>query len=469
MKKSQKITWIVVAVVVIAVVAGVILIRMNKQKAASATIQTQVLQKGNLLAMVGATGSVRANQTATLTFQTNGRVLTINQSTGDKVAAGQTLAELAENSLPQSIILAKADLITAMRNLDNLTNSTANQAQAQLNLANAQEAYNKALGNRQYSNIPNVTNQNQIDAARAAVTLAKDKVDKAQQTYDRFSEYQDSDPLKAGAISNLANAKIALVNAEKTLKYYTESPAKQDILVTDGKIALTKAQLDDAQREWDRLKNGPDPQDIAAAKSRIAAIQATIEMAMLRAPFDGTISDTNIMPGDLVNAGTLAFRIDDLSRMLVDVMVPEVDINSIKVGQEADLTFDAISNRPYKGKVTEVAKVGTSSAGVVNFQVTIEILDADTQVLPGMTAAVNMIVSNLKDVLLIPNRAVRLVDGVRVIYLMKNNVATKVEITLGASSDTMSELVTGDIKEGDVIILNPSSDFSGFSAGRSPF
>lgn len=100
---------------------------------------------------------------------------------------------------------------------------------------------------------------------------------------------------------------------------------------------------------------------------------------------------------------------------------------------------------------------------------TIELLDPDASVLPGMTAAVNIITSNLKNILLIPNRAVRMVDGQRVIYLMKNGVPTKVEITLGASSDTMSELLSGDVKEGDVIILNPSIDFSTFSGGRSPF
>jgi len=468
-KKSKRIYWIIGIVVVLAIAGWITISRINKQKAATASLQTQVLAKGDLLAIIGATGSVRANQSATLVWQTNGRVEFINQSTGEDVAAGAVLAELAESSLPQNIILARADLVTAQRNLDNLLNSSQAQAQAQLALANAQEAYNKTLWSRKFSNTPNVTNQDKIDAARAAVTLAQDKVDKAQDFYDRFAENADSDPLKASALSSLANAKIALENAKTTLKYYIESPNQQDVLISDGEVALAKAKLDDAQREWDRLKNGTDPADIAAAKARVAAIQATIDMARLTAPFAGTITDTSLMVGDQVNAGSVAFRIDDLSRMLVDVMVPEVDINSIKVDQSVDLTFDAIPNSQYQGKVIQVARVGTTSAGVVNFKVTIELLDPDTSVLPGMTAAVNIVTSNLKDILLIPNRAVRMVDGQRVIYLMKNGVPTKVEITLGASSDTMSELLSGDVKEGDLIILNPSIDFSTFSGGRSPF
>ena len=468
-KSSRKVIWIIGILVVLAVAAVIVVSRINKQNAASASTQTQALEKGDLLAIVGATGSVRANQTTTLNWQTNGRVAAIYMAAGDPVAAGQTLAELAESSLPQSVILAKAELVNAQRSLDNLINSSANQAQAQLNLANAQQAYNNALWNRQVSNTSRVVNQDQVDAARAAVTLAHDKVDKAEEYYNRFVENADTDPLKAGALSNLANARIALENAQKTLDYYTESPNSQEVSISEGKIAVAKATLEDAQREWDRLKDGTDPDDIAAAEARIASIQATIDMARLTVPFNGTVTDVKNLPGDQVNAGSVAFRIDDLSRMLVDVMVPEVDINSIKVDQEVDLTFDAIASRSYTGKVVEVARVGTTTAGVVNFEVTIEILDADEQVLPGMTAAVNIIISNLQDILLIPNRAVRLVDGKRVLYLMKNGVQTPVEIEIGASSDTMSEFVSGDVKEGDVIILNPAIDFSSFSGGRPPF
>jgi HlyD family secretion protein len=468
-KSSRKVFWIIGILAVLAVAAVIVVTRINKQNAASASVQTQVLEKGDLLAIVGATGSVRANQTTTLSWQTNGRVAAVSMTVGDLVAAGQTLAELAETSLPQNVILAKAELVNAQRTLDNLVSSNANQAQAQLNLANAQQAYNNALWNRQVSNTSRVVNQDQVDAARAAVTLAHDKVDKAEENYNRFTEYADDDPLKAGALSNLANARIALENAQKTLNYYTGSPNTQEVSISEGKIAVAKATLEDAQREWDRLKDGPDPDDIAAAHARIASIQATIDLARITVPFDGTLTDVKNLPGDQVNAGSVAFRIDDLSRMLVDVMVPEVDINSIKVGQEVDLVFDAISNRAYTGKVVEVARVGTTSAGVVNFEVTIEILDPDEQVLPGMTAAVNIVISNLQDILLIPNRAVRLVDGKRLIYLMKNGVQTAVEVEIGASSDTMSEYISGDVKAGDVIILNPTIDFSGFSSGRPPF
>ena len=78
-----------------------------------------------------------------------------------------------------------------------------------------------------------------------------------------------------------------------------------------------------------------------------------------------------------------------------------------------------------------------------------------------MTAAVNVVIEEQKDVLLIPNRAVRLVDGERVVYVLVDGQPVQVKIKLGTSSDTMSVLVGGDIKEGDQIILNPPSNNGG--------
>ena len=175
------------------------------------------------------------------------------------------------------------------------------------------------------------------------------------------------------------------------------------------------------------------------------------------------------MVGDIVSPNSFAFRVDDLSHMFVDVEIPEVDINRVKVGQSVTLTFDAINAAEYQGRVSEVARIGANSSGAVNFKVTIEVLNADAQVMPGMTAAVNIIVSDLKDVLTIPNRAVRLVDGKRVVYILKNGAPVKVEIEIGSSSDTLSEVISGDLKPGDVLILNPSTDFTSMMSGGRPF
>jgi HlyD family secretion protein len=155
-----------------------------------------------------------------------------------------------------------------------------------------------------------------------------------------------------------------------------------------------------------------------------------------------------------------------MSSLLVDVEVSEVDINNVSLGQPVTLTFDAILGKEYHGEVVEVTQAGTVENGVVNFTITVELTDADSLVKPGMTAGVNIVVEELQDVLLVPNRAVRLVEGERVVYVLENGQPVKKEIRLGSSSDTQSIVAGGDVAEGDLIILNPPAEFGPGGPGR---
>jgi HlyD family secretion protein len=178
-------------------------------------------------------------------------------------------------------------------------------------------------------------------------------------------------------------------------------------------------------------------------------------MAKIIAPFNGTITQVDAKPGDEVTTGNTSFRIDDLSRLSIKVEIPEVDVNRVKIGQRVDLTFDAILGSKYTGTVTEVEPVGTNDQGVVNFTVTIELKDGDGEVRPGMTAAVNIVVSEIKNVLIIPNRAVSKRSGTYTVFIMKNNKVTGIPVEIGASSDVETEITKGDLKEGDLVIVNP--------------
>lgn len=470
-KNSSKIYWLLaLGLVVVAAVVYFIVNANATNQAALADLQTSTISRGDLVAIVGATGTVRANQSAILTWQTSGRISEINVSVGENVASETVLARLLDSSLPQSVILARADLVTAERNLANLLDSNLARAQAQLALANAKDAYDRARWSSLEADSARVTDQNKIDAARAAVTLAEDRVNDAEEAYERVESRDDDDPLKAGALSTLANARDSLEKAKRDLNYLIQTPDEKELAISEAKVAVALAEYEDAQREWERVKDGADPDDIAAAEARITALNATINLARLTAPFSGTVTEVNAMVGDLVTAGTQAFRIDDLSHMLVDVQIPEVDINHIRVGQDVELAFDAILNKGYQGRVTSVAHIGTVQSGLVTFKVTIEILNPDDQVRPGMTAAVNIIVNQLEDVLTVPNRAVRLVDGEPVVYLLKNNAVVEVPIEIGASSDTISEVISGDLKEGDKVILNPPSSIMDIDfQGQPPF
>jgi HlyD family secretion protein len=387
--------------------------------------QTTRVERGELVATVGATGTVRARQSATLIWQTSGTVEKVNASVGDPVAAEAVLASLSPTSVSQNIILAEADLLNAQKALEDLLASDTARAQAWIALRAAEDAYNKA---------------NDLYEAMLAGDYEYETV-----------VYKTVRGMKIPTVETVT---VEVVDEE------TLADAKAD-------MELKKAKYEDAQRAYDRIKDGPNPADVAAAQARVNAAQATLNMARLTAPFAGTVTDARPLVGDQVTAGTIGFRVDDLSSLLVDVEISEVDINSIQVGQPVTLTFDAILGSEYHGKVTQVSQAGSVIQGVVNFTVTVEITDADEQVKPGMTAAVNITVKELKDQVLIPNRAVRMVDSKRVVYVLRDGAPVMVEVRLGSSSDTMSVLVDGDVQVGEQLILNPPATFE--TSGGPPF
>lgn len=139
----------------------------------------------------------------------------------------------------------------------------------------------------------------------------------------------------------------------------------------------------------------------------------------------------------------------------MDVEISEVDINRIGHNQAVSLVFDAVLDQEYEGVVVEIGQVGVSIQGVVSFPVVVEILNGDDAIRPGMTAAVNIVVEKIENVVLIPNRAVRVRDGQRVVYLIKGGEVEIVDVSLGATSDQYSQMIDGDVAEGDSIVLNP--------------
>ncbi|HET9914877.1 MAG TPA: efflux RND transporter periplasmic adaptor subunit [Anaerolineales bacterium] len=416
MSKFLKKNRTILIILLVVVVAVAFIFARRSSANTTSQFQTDTLARGNLTATIGATGTVRAKQTAVLSWQAAGTVDTVNVKVGDNLPANFVMAYLQKTSLPQNIILAEADLASAQKELDNLFASDTAQAEAVINLRDAQEAYDKAWNWREELN---------------------GKIHVKEIIYKKFGS-----------------------RTIPVLKEYRARPDKETIKIADEDLALAKAKLDDARREYDRLNNG-NMQDIAAAQARLDAAQATINMARVIAPFAGIVTEAHALPGDQVSAGDVAFRVDNLSSLLVDVEVSEVDINSISIDQPVTLTFDAILGREYHGAVVEVAQAGTVENGVVNFTVTVELGDADAAVKPGMTAAVNIVVEEVQDVLLVPNRAVRLMDGQRVVYVLENEVPVQKEITLGPSSDTMSVVAGGDVKEGDAIVLNPPTPGGG--------
>lgn len=455
---------LITIIVIVAVVAGIVLGYRYWQDLqvdeSTRNLQTEVISRGTLTATVGATGIVRSNQSGILVWKSSGTVADVYVRVGDQVSNGQILASLDPGSLSQAAILAQSDLINAQKALRNLQDSETARYQAEQALINARKAIVEV--ERALDKVTSDAYQEKMDQAMEKVIDAQDELDKAQEDFD---QYKDLDPENQKYI----DAQDSLQEAQDT---YDEAVRQSDLLSYDKELAnvnleLAKARLADAEREVERLKNGPDPDDVAVIQARIQAAQAALDVVDLKSTFAGQVTIVMNKTGDQASPGVAAFRVDDLSMLLVDVRVSEVDVNRIEVGQPATLIFDAILGSVYKGTVKEVAEVGTSLQGVVEFLVTVELTDADANVKAGMTAAVNIVVDQLENILLTPNRAVRVVNGQRVVYILKDGELEQVAVTLGASSDLVSQVLNGGLALGDIVVLNPPQVFE--SNGPPPF
>jgi HlyD family secretion protein len=441
----KKIIFIVLVVVLLAGgVYGYQTYRSIKTaSAAQASLKTASLELGSLSATISATGKVRSSQTATINWQTSGNVEAVSAKVGDTVQAGQKLATLEQTSLLQSVILAQADLFSAQQSLDDLTTSAET---ARIKAMQDIVTYEQAVKDAQYAldNFTTPTSQSDLDAVEA-IKVTKERLDQARIAFEPVKYKASGDTQRKDLLEALDLAQSDYNTAVKRLGY------EYDLEVAQSN--LTKAQAD-----YEKWKNGPDQAEVEAMKAKVAAAQATLRQAWIEAPFAGTITQVDAHAGDQVAASKSAFRMDDLSKLFVDLEVSEVDIDQIEIGQTVNVSFDALSGKQYAGKVSDVAMISAQTSSAVNFTVTVELTDPDSDVRPGMTSEVEIVTAQRDQALLIPNQAVRVVDGKQIVYVVQPDQTTKsVEVGLGVSSDAYSELLSGDLKAGDVVVLNPTS------------
>jgi len=447
--------------VALALILIILFTQLNKNASSNEDLLTATVEKGELIASVGGTGKVEANKSAMLSWKTSGNVSSVFVENEDVVSSGTVLAELAPTSLPQNVILAQSDLVDAQRNLETVLESDTQRSQIYLNLLDAEENLKTAKEDVDDWNYNNA-DQAVIDNARSEFIAAEETLKQAQTALDEAT----TDAAKQDLQIALDDAQIARDKALRNLNYILGKSYDTQVATDFAEYELAKAQLADAQRDWDRVKDGQNADDIRAAQAKVTAAEAVAGMAEIQAPFDGTVTMVMTKAGDEVNTGTNAFRIDDLSKFYVQVDIPEIDIHKIQIGQDAEFTFDSLLDKSYHGKVVEVSGAGIENQGATDFTVKLLITDSDEEILPGMTASVNITVLKLEDALLVPNRAIRLDNGDVVVYVQRNGNIEKIIVEIGSSSDSYTQILAGDIQENDTLVLNPPQDL--FNTSQRP-
>jgi multidrug resistance efflux pump len=255
--------------------------------------------------------------------------------------------------------------------------SDTNYAAAQLELANAQQALN------------DLQNAAGTDLAQTVIDL-KDATEEYNDAVDYLDYLQDSQKIPQ------TETRRFLVQTWKGYQYQTKTktfkgPAPQDwIIEAQNDLALKKAQMDDAQKRYDRLKDGIDAEQLAVLEARLNAAKAGVAAFSVVAPFDGVVANLKAKAGSSINAGEIAVTVADFSEWLVKTTdLTEIDVVNLREGQPVMVTLDALPDVELKGEILSIGQSYAENQGDIVYEVAILLNETHPAMRWGMTAAVN--------------------------------------------------------------------------------
>lgn len=349
--------------------------------------------------VVSATGVVVPEQWTTLSVASPGSVSKLLVSEDEKVSTEQVLLKLdGEDQLQAAISAANFELVSAQEALDALyKNPEKRAALAAQGIVDAQRAIDDAK--KRLDNLISDADPDDIDQARASVVLAKDQLDKAMEDFAPFEKKPEDNLTRAVLLSRVAQTRDLYEAAVRRLNNLVGDANALDMQEAQSDLALAEAQLVTAQRDYEILKAGPDPDNVAMAEARLAsakdqlsAAQAALKDLELRAPFDGTISEVNVRQNEWVVPGQPLMLLADLSNMQVETTdLNEIDVAQVDVGDPVTVTFDALPGIEVEGEVVEISPKSSTGAGV-NYKVLVKLAEIPPQLRWGMTAFVDIAV-----------------------------------------------------------------------------
>ena len=251
-----------------------------------------------------------------------------------------------------------------------------NYAAAQLELVTARQAVDDLVRERDGS------------LAESVIALKE-----AQEKYDRAANY-----LKYLQTSQkVPQTTTRLILRQNWKGYYYDiktknfkGPAPKDwIIEAENDLALKQAILDEAQRTYDRLKDGPDSEQLPILEARLDAAEARLATFAVTAPFEGMVAYLRAKAGSSINAGEIAVTVADFSNWIIKTNdVTEIDVVNLAEGQPVIVTLDAIPDVELRGKVHLIGQSYSENQGDIVYEVTVLLTDKHPAMRWGMTAAV---------------------------------------------------------------------------------
>jgi HlyD family secretion protein len=479
-----------------------------QKSSAPETIQTSRVRRGNLIISVGGSGSLMPASQVDLGFDSGGVVSEVLVEVGDWVESGQELARIDPATLQRAVTQAEADAAVAQDNLESAENPYSqldlDQAylavnQANTALANAKDNLSAAMEPSAclYESVVDLEyeyswyeenyyqeadryeagegSREELDAASNNLQWAEERLNEAvacppgpedvavcENDYawyqGRYAEMGEK--YRAGEVSQ--EQVFALWDRLSAVKERLGSArqAASEVEQAQEQVADCQYNLQKAQEALAEIRSGPKATDVEVAQVKLSSSEAALddaraalEGATIVAPFAGVITAVEAQAGATVGTASI-ITLADMSHPQLEIWVDEVDVGSVEPDYEVDVTFDALPDDTFTGRVVRVEPQLQSMQNAPTVLVYAS-LDEEPKVpstLPiGANATVEIIAARADNALLVPVEALReLSPGQYAVFVMVDGKPQMRQVEVGVMDYAYAEIVSG-LQEGDVV------------------
>jgi len=371
-----------------------------------------------------AEGRLVPKESVQLSFVTSGKLAEILVDEGDEVVVGEVIARLGDREPLEAglagaelellaadleLTAAKLDLLNAQKTYNDLFENWPNMAtQAQQNLTDARQAVHDSERNLNYKT--NSASQIDIDAAWSQVVLAEDVLEKAKEDFEPYENKPENNLMRANFQAKLSQAQRAYNAAVRQYNGLIDPSNEFDISQAEASYNIAQARLEQAQKDYDELIIGPDPDDVSlaeasieaaeariataegrvsTAEANIAAAQSALDNLVLTAPFAGTVVNLEMIVGEQITPGTPVVLLADFSEWYIETdNLTEIEVVEVTEGQPVSIVPDALPDVLLFGSVDNIENIFVEKRGDVTYTASILVEEMDVRLRWGMTVVV---------------------------------------------------------------------------------
>ena len=481
-----------------AVLVAVIVPRKSRSASADLAYTQEKLGRRDIVNVYDGSGTINAADSYTVKSLVTGTVLTADFELGDSIEKGDILYTIDISDVENNLASAQLSVEQAQRNYDDI----ADMQNVRTRISGEVSSFAVAAGDAVQAGQAVATIRDtsvmllavDFPAAEAqsfvAGQAAQVMPDTTFETLNgTIRSVSGADPAgdaslmtctvtiavpNAGSLTT-AQAAVAQVNGVSSLNsaHFTYQREETVVATASGTVSELCVKEGSTVRQDDvilRITGKDLDKQTRHAADSLRAAEQTISHYTIDAPISGTIVDKKVKAGDKLSANDTAMQnlctIYDMSYLEMKLNVDELKIRSLEVGQEVDITADAVPGETYKGVISSILVAGTTANGSTSYPVTVRIDDMG-ELLPGMNATAKITTASVKNVLALPNAA--LVRGSYVLVTKDSPSAANAEtsmtapdgyvyvkVTTGISDDDYIEVKSG-LQEGDTIAYDNSS------------